>query len=128
MSEDELKWELNLYNMMTISKYFKNNKDYINVMKVNKKYKQLVLMYIFNPIGDISLFENIETQHFYYKEDINNKKERLFKYIYWFNDVEMFLKRKDNETFKRIKIHRNKQKPHFLYIDKKWRMYNSGRS
>ena len=35
-------------------------------------------MYKFNPISDISLFKNIQTQHFYAKEDINKKKKKLF--------------------------------------------------
>jgi hypothetical protein len=52
-------------------------------MKVCKRYKELVLMYKFNPISDISLFKNIETQHFYKKEDIKKKKRKMFQYIYW---------------------------------------------
>ena len=52
------KWRITNDYMMIIGKYFKSNEDYINVMKVNKKYEQLVLMYKFNPIGDISLFQN----------------------------------------------------------------------
>jgi hypothetical protein len=53
-------------------------------MKVNKKYKELVSMYKFNPISNIKLFKNIQIQHFYKKEDINNKKRKMFKYIYWY--------------------------------------------
>ena len=56
--------------MMIVGKYFKSNKDYINVMKVNKKYEQLVLMYKFNPISDTSLFKNVQTQHFTIKEEL----------------------------------------------------------
>ena len=78
MSEDKSKWEITNDFMMIIGKYFKSNKDYINVMKVNKKYEQLVLMYKFNPISDISLFENIQTQHFYKKEEIKHKKDAIF--------------------------------------------------
>ena len=51
--------------MMIIGKFFEENKDYTNVMKVSKRYHDLVSMYHFNPIQDCSLFENIETQHFY---------------------------------------------------------------
>ena len=62
---------------MIIGKYFKSNADYINIMKVCKKYKELVLMYKFNPISDISLFKNIQTQHFY-----NNIKNKLHEIVY----------------------------------------------
>ena len=55
-------------------------------------------MHKFNPISDTSLFENIQTQHFYNNEDI--KKDRLYQYIYWFKDYEL-KKKKDNEIFKK---------------------------
>jgi len=45
-------------------------------------------MYKFNPISDISLFENIQTQHFYIKEDIKNKKG-LFECICWYLNNEI---------------------------------------
>ena len=64
MSEDKSKWQMTGDFIITVGKYFKSNKDFINIMKVCKKYKELVLMYKFNPINDISLFENIQTQHF----------------------------------------------------------------
>ena len=89
--------------MIIIGKYFESNKDFNNAMKVNKKYEQLVLMYKFNPISDISLFENIQTQHFYNKQDVNNKKDGLYQYIYWFNDEELKKNKKDNEIFKPTK-------------------------
>ena len=81
--------------IMIIGKYFKRSNDFINVMKVCKRYKELVLMYKFNPISDISLFENIQTQHFYNKEDVENKKDGLYQYIYWCLI--------DYEEFKKIK-------------------------
>ena len=87
---------------MIIGKYFKSNKDYINIMKVCKKYKELVLMYKFNPISDISLFENIQTQHFYNKQDIDNKKNGMYQYIYWYYDYKLIKNKKDNEIFKDI--------------------------
>ena len=55
------KWEITIDVMMIIGKYFKSNNDYINIMKVNKKYHDLVEMYHFNPINDIYLFSKMET-------------------------------------------------------------------
>ena len=54
--------------------FLEENVDYINVMKVSKRYHDLVQMYHFNPISDTSLFKNMETQHFYKKEDKTKKK------------------------------------------------------
>ena len=65
MSKERLKWRITIDYIMIVGKYFETNADFINIMKVCKKYKELVLMYKFNPISDISLFENIQTQHFY---------------------------------------------------------------
>ena len=75
MTEDKHKYELTVDFIMIVGKYFRSSNDFINVMKVCKKYKELVLMYKFNPISDISLFENIQTQHFYHKEYVKNKKK-----------------------------------------------------
>ena len=74
------KWEITIDVMMIIGKYFKSNNDYINIMKVNKKYHDLVEMYHFNPISDYELFINMETQYLYYENDI--KKERRNVSIY----------------------------------------------
>ena len=96
------KWQLTVDFIMIVGKYFKSSNDFINVMKVCKRYEELVLMYKFNPISDISLFENIQTQHFYIKNDVENKKGKLFRYIYWYNDDELIENKKDNEIFKDI--------------------------
>ena len=71
MTEEKSKYELTVDFIMIIGKYFKTKFDFINIMKVCKNYEELVLMYHFNPISDISLFKNIQTQHFYDKEDGN---------------------------------------------------------
>ena len=36
------KWQMTIDFIMIVGKYFKSNKDFINVMKVCKKYKELV--------------------------------------------------------------------------------------
>ena len=74
------KWEITIDVMMIIGKYFKTNNDYINVMKVNKKYHDLAKMYHFNPIRDYELFKKMETQHLYKPKDI--KKEGMYQYVY----------------------------------------------
>ena len=76
-------FNLSIDFVMIIGKYFNSPNDFINIMKVNKKYKELVLMYRFNPISDDRLFEKIETQHFYQYSDIFYRKRNMFKYVYW---------------------------------------------
>lgn len=80
------KSELTIDFIMIVGKYYESNKDFINTMKLTKKYQELVSMYKFNPISDTSLFENLETQHFYIKKDLNNVLRNKFKYINWTKD------------------------------------------
>ena len=94
------KWELMIDSIMIVGKYFETNNDFINMMKVTKKYHDLVKMYHFNPIDECELFENMETQHFYteiketneslvpkvfkrlFSKANSNKKSRMRQYIY----------------------------------------------
>ena len=92
--------------IMIVGKYLESSKDFINVMKVCKKYKELVSMYKFNPISDISLFENIQTQHFYEKKVVEMKKKGLYQCIYWYKDAELMKNKKDNEIFKPINAYK----------------------
>ena len=73
---------------MIVGKYLMEECDYINLVKVCKKYKELLLMYKFNPISNCDLFPNIQTQHFYSYADIFYRKRNMFRYIYW---IEPFL-------------------------------------
>ena len=68
--------------MMIIGKYFEENEDYINVMKISKRYHDLTQMYHFNPISDPTIFENMETQYFYSSDDMNRRKEGMNRYIF----------------------------------------------
>lgn len=70
--------------IMIVGKYFESANDFINVMKVCKKYEELVLMYKFNPIVVdellIELFHNKQTLHIYspnYVLNINAYRNRL---------------------------------------------------
>lgn len=68
---------------MIIGKYFESNRDFVNLMKVSKRFKDIVSMYKFNPISDCSLFENVQTQHFYKIDDIYTAKKGMYRYIFW---------------------------------------------
>jgi len=110
MTEEFKKYELTIDFIMILGKYFKENKDFINIMKVTKKYQELVQMYHFNPISDTSLFENMQTQHFYTENDINNKKNGLYQYIYWVavnadEILDYLVKYKYNDTKEKRKYH-----------------------
>ena len=77
------KWEIDMDIVMIVGKYFISSSDYINTMKLCRKYHDLVEMYHFNPIEDTSLFINMETQHFYVK-GISKKKANMHQYVYWY--------------------------------------------
>ena len=97
------KWEITIDSMMIIGKYFERRIDYVNVMKTTKKYKQLTQMYHFNPISDISLFENIETQ--YLQREKDQKKEGMYRYVYWYEqDFNILKNKQENETFKLLEL------------------------
>ena len=66
--------------MISISK---SNNYYINIMKLNKKYNDLIEMYYFNLINDYELFINIEIQLLYDCKD--KKKEGTNQYVYLYN-------------------------------------------
>ena len=97
-SKDE--WEMTIDVMMIVGKYLESNNDYINLMKICKRYHDLVEMYHYNLIGDCELFENMETQHFYHKKDFAMKKEGMVQYIYWYNDDEIRKNVQENEVIK----------------------------
>lgn len=98
-------WQLTVDFIMIVGKYLRWNKDYINLMKVTYKYEELVSMYKFNPISDTTLFENIQTQHFYNKCDVKKKKKGMFRYIHWYKvSYEKVKNEKPNEIFRRIEL------------------------
>ena len=46
------KWEITIDIMMIIGKYLESSFDFINVMKLAKKFHDLAAMYHFNPINN----------------------------------------------------------------------------
>lgn len=79
-------YKLSVDYIMIIGKYFKSNNDFINLIKVNSKFKNLNKMYFFNPISDCSMFKNIQTQHFYKYEDIFYRNRNMYQYVYWIEE------------------------------------------
>ena len=73
--------------MMIIGKYFETSNDFINVIKLNSRYKDICAMYRMNPISDTRLFPKMETQHFYKEDDTNYRIRGLHKYVFW-NEVD----------------------------------------
>lgn len=77
------KSEISIDFLMIIGKYYKSNNDFINSMKLSKRYQDLTSMYHFNPISDTTLFENLQTQHFYEDQDLDNVLVDKFFYTNW---------------------------------------------
>lgn len=71
--------------MMIVGKYFRTCADYVNLMRVSKRYSKITKMYKFNPISDCTLFPNIQTQHFYMYRDIFYRSRGMYQYVYWVN-------------------------------------------
>ena len=125
--ENKSKWELMIDAMMIIGKYFESNNDFINVMKLAKKYRDLVKMYHYNPIDDTSMFIKMQTQHFYIRTEINQpqktkksghsneyegykKKKGMKRYIYWYRvSLEEFNKRKKKDVFRKVELSSSKK-------------------
>ena len=71
--QSEHKAELTVDFEMIVGKYFNKPQDFINLMKANKKYREIAAMYKFNPISvdenTIEFFPNIQTLHLYKPAD-----------------------------------------------------------
>ena len=103
LKELKKKWEITIDVMMIIGKYFRTSKDYINVMRVCKKYHDLTQMYHFNPIPETSLFENMETQYLYDEKD--KLKEGIKRHVYLYQvDYEVAKNKHDNDEYKRVEL------------------------
>ena len=113
-------WEVDIQVMLSVGKYFKSTDDYINIMKVCKKYRQLTSMYHYNPISYPYLFKGIETQHFYFEEDRKMYKlSNMFSYVYWYEVDEMTRRnRKPNEVF--MYVLENDCIKNNMYMFEKW--------
>lgn len=99
----ERKESITIDLMLIIGKYFESAHDFVNLILVNSRYKDICAMYFYNPISDTTLFPKLKTQHFYKEDDMKYQIRGLFKYIFW-NEVDQltFLKRKENEVYKNV--------------------------
>ena len=89
---------LNLDDMVIVSKYFETKSDFLNIVRLNKKYKGMLECYKYNPISDYRIFKNMRTQHIYKEEDFHNRKEGLYRYVVQKN-VEFNPLLKDNDAY-----------------------------
>ena len=77
-------------------------------MKVCRTYNDIISGYHFNPISDMSLFDNIETQVSYNEDDLYKKKDNIYDYRINFHNKSSeryneALKKYESDTFmKRI--------------------------
>lgn len=78
--------------MMIIAKYFESRRDFVNLVKVNKLYKDILGYFYFNPIDDCAIddfFPKVKTLHFYNGDvDYNTINRAIdntnkFKYVIW---------------------------------------------
>ena len=102
-NEDDTKdkVKITIDSMMIIGKYLEKSQDYVNVMKTTKRYHDLTQMYHFNPISDTSLFDNMETQYLYTKDDV--QKKGMIHYIHWYEvDYETFKLKTEKNIYKRF--------------------------
>ena len=51
--------------MIIVGRYFETSLDFVNLIRVCKRYKNLVEMYRYNPIVDTSLFQNMQSFYVY---------------------------------------------------------------
>ncbi|KAL7714330.1 hypothetical protein QTN25_008108 [Entamoeba marina] len=76
--------QLDSYSLLIVSKYFKEEKDYINVMCVCKKFQETTEKLRFNPISisSLKLFPKIQTQYLYSNDD--TKIDGIDNYEIWY--------------------------------------------
>ncbi|EMS17764.1 leucine rich repeat protein, bspa family protein [Entamoeba histolytica HM-3:IMSS] len=78
--------KLDRYHLMVVCKYLQTVEDYLNIILINSKFKEIPAMFHYNPISinkqSKKLFVNIESQFLYsrYDELING----MSKYIVWY--------------------------------------------
>ena len=64
--------KLDVGDLHEIGKYFDSPRDFVNLIRTNRKFKYLITYYKYNPISDYEIFDSMQTQHIYKEEDFNN--------------------------------------------------------
>ena len=93
---------LELHHVMISTFYFQDLKDIINLVKVSRKFKDLLLFYRTNPVSlktldEFRLFPKIETYHFYTFNDFHPQRQKeivrnnICKYIVHFEVPQPFI-------------------------------------
>ncbi|ELP89331.1 hypothetical protein EIN_286670, partial [Entamoeba invadens IP1] len=95
--------KLDKYHMMVCVKYFNSIDDYISFAQVNKKCKEMLSMFFYNPlpIKNTKIFDNMTYQILYNSNDTT--VPRLEKFINFEVDYEQYLNdKKFNLKFKKV--------------------------
>ncbi|KAL7720470.1 Leucine rich repeat containing protein BspA family protein [Entamoeba marina] len=90
------------YSLLIVTKYFKTQNDFINIICVCKKFKETTEKLRYNPISvsTLKLFPKIQTQYLYHEDDkIIKKPNQIKKYEIWYEmSYEQYLKLKNKIT------------------------------
>ena len=73
--------KLDVGDLHEIGKYFDSPRDFVNLIRTNRKFKYLITYYKYNPISDYEIFDSMQTQHIYKEEDLYNVKDYMHEYV-----------------------------------------------
>lgn len=97
---------MDIHSVFIVSKYLMSEYDYVNLIKVSRKYKDLLLFFRYNPLNDPSLFPMIQTQYFYNRDDIIYKIPDMTHYIHWYEvDQNEWMKRSHLDVYKSVTLY-----------------------
>ncbi|EDR29227.1 hypothetical protein, conserved [Entamoeba dispar SAW760] len=107
--------KIDTYHMMIISKYFNFSSDFIDIVQICKKYKDIPSMFHYNPIPLtkelLKIFPNIQTQYIYSTSE--RRVEGIGKY-YYFGDIKekeylsIKKKKEKNVSFRMVKMNESR--------------------
>ena len=102
---------LSIFDLTIIGKYFNNFNDFVNLIKTNKEYSNILSNYHFNPISLthnlFKYFSNIQTFHYYTSED-KCITHNCNNYIDWsLFDITRLNEKTFNKSFKKNTIYKN---------------------
>ncbi|ELP90685.1 hypothetical protein EIN_023840 [Entamoeba invadens IP1] len=79
---------LDSYSLLIVAKYFVTISDFVSLVQVCKKFREIIDTYHFNPIRlnkhTFPFFSHIETLHVYSKEDELFTHSTIYKRIFWY--------------------------------------------